>query len=185
MIVRRLFELACTPFELSAFQNQWEIFGWEYQPRVGDEFGFSVRVSDVFSMAVNPLGNRVVSARLPFYYWERYDPEFCDSKTEFERGREAYRAEFEAVQELAQRILSPPVIRWRDADQDAHEAMAWAGQHGVLILQQAGLDLQYGMELNFWLEPCTVEEFTPETPLIDWLCARSRKLHNEHGFPPL
>jgi hypothetical protein len=185
MLVRQLFELACTPFELCAFQNRWERFGWKYEPSAGDEFGFWVKVSDDLSMMVNPLGNQIGWATLPFYYWENYELELGDTTIDYERGRESYRAEFEAAEELTQRILSPPALRWRDADQEAHEAMVWAGQHGLMILQQAGFDLQYGMELNFWLERCTMEDFTPETPLIDWLSARNRKLHNEHGFPPL
>lgn len=184
ILIRQLHELANTPFELRAFRNRWEAFGWAHLPASDDKFGFSVRVPDALWITVDPHGNQVVSATLPFYYWEDFDPGFCKA-IDYQRGREAYQAEFEAAKELVQRVLSPPAMRWLDAGQDAHEALVWSGEHGLLILQQANFDLQYGMELNFWLECCTTEEFKPETPLIDWLVARSRKLHNEYGFPPL
>jgi hypothetical protein len=184
-LVRQLFELASTPFLLRAFRDRCEKFGWSYRPEDGDEFGFRLRVSDGLSMSIEPLGDQVISATLPFYYWEDYEPQFHQSPKEYERQREAYQAKFQATTELAQQILPPPVLRWRDADKDAHLAIGWAGEHGLLLLQQAAFDLQFGMELNFWLMGGTIEEFKPETPLIDWLCERSRESHDKRGFPRL
>lgn len=184
-LVRQLYELACTPFRLTAFRERWVSFGWTCEPDLGDEFGFPVQVADSWALTIDPLGAQVVGASLPFYYWEDYDPEFHDDLEEYNRQRRAYDEEFESAVNLAGATLPPPVQSWTNADKDAHRAIVWEGSRGLLILQQACFDPQFGIELDFWLEGCSRREFRPKTPLIDWLCKRSKRLHAKRGFPPL
>jgi hypothetical protein len=184
-VAQQLYELACTPFRLASFRERWDSFGWSYSPGVGDEFGFRVQVLGGWSLIVEPLGEEVIGASLPFYYLEEYNPEFHDDLEEYRRQRQAYNDGFERAVSLAQRILPAPVRFWTDADERAHRAVVWRGSHGLLILQQACFDPQFGIELDFWLVGCSEEEFRPATPLIDWLCKRSQSLHAERDFPPL
>jgi len=146
-------------------------------------------VGDDASLLVDPLGDEIIGASLSFYAWEGYDPEFHKSAAEYASERDAYNAAFDAAAELARGVLPPPLMEWTDArpsvGADAHRAMVWEGTHGLLILQQAAFDLQFGLELMFWLMGCSRNEFRPTTPLIEWLCDRSRSLHDKHGFPPL
>lgn len=137
------------------------------------------------SLSVDPLGDEVVGASLPFCYWEEYNPEFHDDLQEYGSQREAYNRVFEKAAGLARRLLPPPVQFWTDADERAHRAVVWEGNHGLLILQQASFDPQFGIEVDFWLAACSRQQFCATTPLIDWLCQRSHSTHAERGFPPL
>lgn len=184
-LVSRLFEFANAPFTLEDFSKRWTAFGWTYESKPGDEFGFRVRIAGGLSLAIDPAGTRVIGAALPFYYWEDYDPQFRSDFLEYERGRDAYKSEFDLAAELTTRLLSVPFADWQDSDRDAHRAKVWVGSHGLLILQEAGFDLQFGMELNFWLTPLSPSEFRPTPPLIDWLCAASQLQHEKSGFPKI
>jgi hypothetical protein len=183
-IVLQLFELACTPFRLASHRERWDSFGWSC-PRDASEFGFQVQIPGGWWLGVDPLGEQVVGATLAFYCWEDYSPQFHDDLQEYKRQRHAYDVEFEAAASRARRVLPAPVQSWADADKDAHKAVVWEGTDGLLILQQASFDSQFGIEIDFWLEGCSMVDFRPSTPLIDWLCKRSQNLHAEHGFPPL
>lgn len=184
-LVRQLYDLACTPFRLGSFRERWDSFGWSYKPGSGDEFGFPVEVPGNWPLTIDPLGAKVVGASLPFYYWENYNPEFHEDLKEYQRQRQAFDDEFDSAASLAGRVLPTPLQSWTDADEDAHKAVIWEGEHGLLILQQACFDPQFGIELDFWLAGCSRTDFRPSTPLIDWLCKRNQRLHSKQDFPPL
>src|SRR5436190_15326983 len=99
------------------------------------------------SLSVDPLGSEVVGASLAFCYWEDFEPRSDDDRGEYERERRAYGEEFEAAGHLARCVLPPPITHWTDADKDAHRAIVWQGEHGLLILQQASFDPQFGIEI--------------------------------------
>jgi len=176
-LVRRLFELACTPFKLDAWRNRWREYGWSHDRWDSDEYGFRVVLPEGWVLMVDPVGGDLVGASLPFYYWEDAEDDA--------RQKQAFDRSFETTSELASRVLSEPILRLADADSDGHRAVAWAGSHGILILQQACFDPQFGIEVDFWLTNCSKDEFCPNTPLIDWLVQRSQRIHDERGFPPL
>ena len=184
-IIHQLYELACTPFSLCEFKNRWESFDWKYQPDFGDKYGFSVSIPNSWWFKVDPLGSRVVCASVPFYHWEDYDPNWHDDPQEHKRQQRAYNDAFETAKDRATEILPPPIKYWIDQDANSHKAVIWKGEQGILVLQQACFDPQFGIEVNFWLDGGTSTIFQPETPLIDYLCHRSRCLHDEYGFPNL
>jgi hypothetical protein len=144
-----------------------------------------VQVSSDWSLIVDPLGKEVIGATLPFYYWEDYDPKFHQDFEDYQRQRQAYDDEFEASARFARRLLPSPIQVCAGMDKNAHKAVVWEGEHGLLILQQACFDPQFGIDLDFWLAGCSVQAFHPTTPLISWLCTRSQRLHADRGFPPL
>jgi len=185
LLISRIFEFANTPFTLDAFRQKWTTFGWTHESKTGDEFGFRVQIGGGLSFNIDPAGDRVVGAALPFCYWEGYDPQFRSDIPEFERERTAFNTEFLSTAQLTERLLAAPFAHWHDSDHDAHRAKVWAGKNGLLILQEASFDLQFGMELNFWLVSLSPAKFSPTSPLIDWLCEYSRIEHAKAGFPKI
>ena len=91
---------------------------------------------------------------------------------------------FESARMLAESVLSSPFLNWTDQDEDAYRAAAWEGTHGILILQEAARDLIDGVEIDFWIENCSRQDFRPTGCMLDWLEQRSLELHDEYGFGP-
>jgi hypothetical protein len=145
-VVRQLYELACTPFTLSAFEERWKSFGWSHEPDASDCYGFRVDVPGRWDLWVDPLGSEIVCASLPFCYWEDYDPEDHADPAEYRRQRCTYDDAFETAESLAKRVLPRFLQSWTDADENKHRAAVWEGDHGLLVLQQAGFDPQFGIE---------------------------------------
>jgi hypothetical protein len=52
------------------------------------------------------------------------------------------------------------------SDRPYHYAI-WPGEAGVLILRQDEIDIQFGMDVNLWVQPWSPEEPLPVPP-IDW-----------------
>ena len=184
-LLLQLKELADTPFTLRGFRDRWQRFGWVHEPHADDRFGFSVRIDSERSLRVGPFGGDVLCAFHAFAWWEDYDPHFHKEPAEYEQQRAAYDAAFDAAVEIARRVLPPPLAEWTDADRDAHRAVVWSGTHGLLVLQQAALDIQFGWDLDLWLSPCLSEQFRPTTPLCDWLYSVSDRKPDSHGLPSL
>lgn len=172
-LIRQLFQLVCTPFRLDAWRERWSENRWSHDPSPSDKFGFTVGLPEGRVLLVSPVGDESIAACLPLHYWEEFDPEFHTDPEEYARQKKAFNARFEAAAELALQQLPKPLLRWTDADQNAHRAIAWEGTEGMLILQQASRDPQFGIEVDFWLARCKKAEFCPRTPLIDWLMQRS------------
>lgn len=182
--IRQLYELACTPFTLASFRERWAAFGWSYEPSASDQFGFQVEVLGTWPLIVDPLGGDVIGASLPFCYWDDCDPEAHDDLAEYSRQRREYDEAFETAANSARRLLPGSMKPWTDATEDSHKAIVWEGDYGLLILQQACYDPQFGIEVDFWLTNCTRQDFQPTTPLIDWLCKRSRDIRAGQDLPP-
>lgn len=66
-------------------------------------------------------------------------------------------------------LVGHPRYRGQDADEAAHQHAVWRTPSALFILQQCAFDLQFGVELNFWIESYLDEPFIPTTPFIDWL----------------
>jgi hypothetical protein len=64
----------------------------------------------------------------------------------------------------------PPSPRPRVSDR------SWRGATGLLIVQQSAYDLQFGLDINYWVHPWAGPDRTRNPPLplsipfIDWLC---------------
>lgn len=181
-IIRQLYELANTPFTLRDFRKQWESYGWMYEPGFGDEFGFRVSIPDDWFLIVDPLKDRVINASLPICYWEGFEPSSHNNLKDYQRQRAAYDQVYHSAKELAWLVLPPVLQEWTDEDENEYKAVIWKGEYGLLILQQACYDPQFGVEVNFWLAAYSKGEIHPYTLFIDWLCQRSLNLHDKEGF---
>lgn len=183
--VRQLYELANTRFGLNEFKERWQEFGWHCDLDVCDVHGFSVRVPDAWELVVDPAGSEIVGARFPVAYWETYAENHHDSIESWKLERLDYDRVFCDAAEVSMNVLEAPEVCWQDQDANGNRAVVWEGEQGLLILQQACFDPQFGIEINFWLDSVRLDGFVPSTPLIDWLTRRSRQIHDKEGFPPL
>lgn len=182
-LVRQLYHLASTPFVLAEHRRLWTAYGWQHRPSEGDKLGFQVAVPEHGALSVDPLGGAVLSARLPFCFWETQDRDY--RRDERRQQRHAFDLAFFNAGILTEEVLDRPPRLWADRDADAHRACIWETEPGLLILQQARFDLQSGLELHFWLEGRGDGELEPETPLIDGCLRRSSARHDAQGFPEL
>lgn len=178
-LVQQLHTLACTPFEMSAFRQRWQEFGWVYTPNSDDEFWFRVPVvddPDNLSLQVIPRDQKIDHALLTFCYWERYAPECHDSPEAHQAEERAYHAAYDRVRQQVSRMLGPPRREGEDLpithEVEHYRHAVWPGETALVILQECGFDMEFGLEINLWLEPCSLSEFTPSQPLIDWLTRR-------------
>ncbi len=184
-LVLQLFELANTPFNMRAFRERWAKYGWTHEAASSDSFGFHVEIPDQWPLNVDPLGPEIICARVPVCYWTEDDVDSGYEPGKVDQQRKAFDEAFVAAESVVRRQLSNPFMTWTDATEPFRQARMWAGLHGVLTLQQACFDPQFGLEINVWLQEGTRAKFQPTSPLIDWLCDRSRSRHEEKGFPPL
>jgi hypothetical protein len=186
-LVARLAALADTPFRLGAFLDLWREFGWDARPgaSASERFGLRVDVPGGWQLLVDPLRAAVLGASLPFCYWDGYQREGHPDPKDWQRERARFDRAFEGAAELAMTVLRRAPVEWADQDPDRHRAAFWCGAHGVLILQQACADPQFGVEVDFWLHPGPLERLEPSSPLIDRLTGASQDAHSRDGFPPL
>jgi hypothetical protein len=54
-----------------------------------------------------------------------------------------------------------------------------------LIAQRGAVDSEYGDEVCLATEGMALKDFAPSDNLALWLCERSQRLHDVHGFPAL
>jgi hypothetical protein len=179
--IRCLIDLANAPFDLASFRRVWERFE-PWDPSSWDPYGFNLFISQGYPMWVDPLGLRILSARLPIFY---LDDLYGDGEPSAGGDRTIFDTEWVSLVERVQSLIDPPVLEWRDEDEVAYRAAIWSGTHGLLIAQQGAIDSQFGDEVCLKVEGIRLEDFKPTGNLARWLFDRSQRLHDVHGFPPL
>ncbi len=184
-LILELNSLSNSPFTLKKIQKMWKSLGWSYLPSSGDDISIQISINENFRFLVDPLGNIFTNASFPILYWEKFAPKYYDDAKEYKNQKQQFDFEFERAKQLALKILPQPSINWIDKDKNGHKAVIWEGRHGLLILQQACFDPQFGYEINFWLQNCTLEQFVPTSPLIDWLIQRNYHFHEVNGHSKL
>lgn len=175
-----LWELASRPFTLAAFSAFWNQRAWSWDRTSSDEYGFQVSIQGHYPLWVDPLGSEILSARLPICYLDAFDGDSSPALT-----REEFDAAFHALKRRVLSLAGTPTLEWKDDNQNGYRATAWTVPNGVIIVQQAAFDPEFGDALCIWLDGMNPTELAPTTPLVDWLCARSRAAHDRHGFPAL
>ena len=172
-MIRRLFELACTPFQVSLWRTRWSVYGWCFDSEPSEPDDFLVTLPEGIALRVSADGDRLTGASLPFCFWEDFSADDHQNAPEFFREKKEFDACLDDAADLASRVLPKPFLQWQDKDDRGHRAFAWKGTEGILILQQASVDPQFGIEVDFWLTANGGLEFSPRTPLIDYLTRRS------------
>ena len=186
--IAQLFELANTAFVPQPFRRACERFATFDISSSHDDllyFSMSGGPSLIVSIETELIARKkslnqpeyrqlaVSCAVLSICWWETY------LKTEHEKlaNWEAERAEFDRLfaESLADSIsvLGLPQVQGMDADEHRHRNAIWRGKTGLLILQQSAYDPQFGLDVNYWVQPWSGLDPSPTSPFIDWLCSLS------------
>lgn len=179
--IRCVVELANTPFDLASFRQVWERFGARWNSSGGDEFGFNLVVGHGYPLWVDPLGSRIISARLPTCYLD----DWHDGAQTASGDRAVFDSVWVRLANRVRSLVGAPALHWCDKDTVGYRATVWKAAHGLLFVQQAAIDSEFGDEVCLTAESMRIEEFTPFDTLARLQRERSRRLHDEHGFPPL
>lgn len=121
--------------------------------------------------------SRVSCAVLSFCWWETWEKTEHKTLRSYNDERALYDGEFLAELERARKALGEPHILGRDKDENAHRFALWRGKNGLLVLQQSANDLQFGCDINYWIQNWTGGDPKPTSPFIDWL-------HRQSLLPP-
>jgi|AGTN01.2.fsa_nt_gi hypothetical protein len=123
---------------------------------------------------------------LPFCFWESYDQSAHQSTQKHKANsnsdqstveRADYDRLFHDVLFETSEKLGKPLLQGHDKDANAHQYAIWRGRNGLLILQQSAHDVQFGYDINFWVQPWKGADPIPGSPFINWL-------HNRSLIPP-
>jgi hypothetical protein len=185
----QLFELANRGFDPEAFRGLCETFATFDTTSAFDDlwfFSFSGGPKLIVGIEVEATGRgrpngwreyrqlAVSGAVLSICWWETYQ------KSDHERLEtwQAERAEFDrfyaGALAYAMETLGPPQILGADNDEDRHCHAIWRGKTGLLILQQSCYDPQFGLDVNYWIQPWSGPDPRPTMPFIDWLTKLSQ-----------
>ena len=93
----------------------------------------------------------------------------------WEKEREEFDKCYNESLSNAIKILGLPRIQGFDTDENRHCYAIWRGDSGLLILQQSVYDFQFGLDVNFWVQPWTCPDPQPTSPFIDWLLHVSKQ----------
>ncbi|HEY9788725.1 MAG TPA: hypothetical protein V6D17_25275, partial [Candidatus Obscuribacterales bacterium] len=120
----------------------------------------------------------VSCASLSFICWDKWTIEDHPSMAEYQKEQELFDEAFADELRRATEILGASLMSGRNSDKGAHRYAIWRGQHGLLILQQSAHDLQFGYDINYWIQNWSrTEDPEPEGVFMDWL-------HKQTLVPP-
>jgi hypothetical protein len=91
----------------------------------------------------------------------------------FKTERAQYDSYFDEFYKTTLNALGTPMLRGRDTTCDANQYAIWRGRNALLILQQSAFDLQFGYDINYWIQPWRGADPAPpnQIPFIQWLQA--------------
>lgn len=181
--IARLFDLANTPFEPQPFRRACESFASFDADSSDDDlwyFAVSGGARLIVALETEVAGRRrngwlklravaVSCAVLSVCWWET----FLKSQHKSRESWQAERAEFDKFysKTLADTVefLGPPRVEGTDEDEDRHRYAIWRGETGLLVLQQSNYDPQFGLDVNYWVQPWSGPDPRPTSPFITWL----------------
>lgn len=188
--VARLFELANRSFLPDDIRNGCERFSrLESDPERDDNWYFSFPGVNELRMVVSTeseVAERdergrprlkhtfVTSIILLVCLWETFEPSAHPDLFSFELEKREFDRLFQAEFECARGIIGEPFLKGQDPDLQAHQYAVWKGTTGLLVLQQCAYDIQYGLDINYWVLPWNGGEIRPAPSMIDWLFRQDR-----------
>jgi hypothetical protein len=156
---------------------------WHFVPKVDSNLDFSV------SVFVEPTGAKkdsgypellqtgIVCGILPFCFWQTYSQKDHPTKESLDAEKSDFDRLFADVLFETSEKLGKPLLQGQDQDANGHHYAIWRGKNGLLILQQSAHDIQFGYDMNFWVQPWKGADPRPDSPFINWL-------HNRTLIPP-
>jgi hypothetical protein len=172
-ILRAFRTLASSDLRSSDLHEVAVANGWqEDRSYLPDQLRFGVPGAEL-PLSAGVSEESVDWASLTLSYWDPYSPTDYPDIPSFLEARQAFDALYSAVVAEVQAQLGLP---WRagmdPGDQFAHKHSIWRFPASLLVIHEAGLDLQFGVEVNVWLARCTQKDPRPTSPLVDWLTSK-------------
>jgi hypothetical protein len=162
--------LASSPFQLDVHRPLWQSFEWPCSPTPEDQYGIRLQLANGSLVLIQPHGGLVGCYAAPVCYWDAYDrpasPAHAAERAHFDNAYQVLREQLRAA-------LGPPLLTGSDSEPSCAYAI-WRSTHALVIAQQAAFDIQFGIEVNLWLEQFDESSLAPSAPLIDWLTARDQ-----------
>jgi hypothetical protein len=186
-----LFALANTPFQPQAFRKACEQFASFDSSSSDDEiWRFALRSGPtlIVSLETEHTGRKkpngwpeyrhlaISCAILSICWWETFLKSQHDSLASWEAERAQFDQFYTGALASARAILGQPRLQGADVDEQGHRYAIWRGETGLLILQQSAYDPQFGLDVNYWVQPWRGVDPQPTSPFIDWLCGLSRSM---------
>jgi len=178
--VRELFELTQTDFGADAFKDTCQEFA-EFDAENSDEDLWHFQIGEIdfkVSLFVETTGRKkadgnpelrilgVSNAIASLVWWDSWDDR---NSPAFESERKSFDEQYFASLAQVEKILGVPAHTGQDADARGHRFAYWRGKNGLLIVQQSALDLEFGCDINIWIQPWLGPNPVPKEAFVDFL----------------
>lgn len=111
----------------------------------------------------------VICAILPFCWWETYERKDHKDDKSLRKEQLEYNRAFDEELKHAIQEIGQPAVKGADKKAPFHKHAIWRGKEGLFILQQSANDLQFGYDINYWIQPRITGDADKNILLIDWL----------------
>ncbi len=157
--VRQLFSLTAIP-DWGGINKRCRSFGWKQDDAYPEDslwfLGDKLRLCTEAGTSSGQAFAFVV-----LYFFDELGPEMADFCPP---GRADYDRAYETSESQVAAVLGDPATRgeyrYPFRSEWPYRYAIWPGEAGVLILRQDELDIQFGMDVNLWVQP-----WDPATPL--------------------
>jgi hypothetical protein len=163
-----MWRMANLPFSAATFRAQCMLLG---ELDTDDGFLWQYRRADGPPLIVGANGDTVDVALLSSCWWATYDRHFDHRNDETSHKIElaAFDDAFHAAQDAAVAVAGPPLKQGRDRGRYQHRWALWQGRTGLFAVQQSDYDIQFGLDVNFWVTGWDSDTVEPGDPFFIWL----------------
>jgi hypothetical protein len=112
---------------------------------------------------------KVNTAVLSFCWWDSFLKSDHETIDLYNRDRLLFNQLFIEFLEETKIVIGKPLLEGNDDDEMGHKYAIWRGKSCILILQQSAYDLQFGLDINYWIQAWSGPDPKPTKPLIEWL----------------
>ncbi len=184
--VKELFELTDAVLSPDEFRSACEKFGefdadcsdddlWNFNLDEDGDSRLAVSLHMKSSDTKSETGktqfkpDTVICAILPFCWWETYSRKHHRDDKSLRKEQLEYNKAFDKELQHAIKEIGQPAIQGADKKAPFHKHAIWRGKEGLFILQQSANDLEFGYDINYWIQPRITGEADKNIPIIDWL----------------
>lgn len=191
--VTELFKLTEAEFAPASFKSACEKFSRFDEPSSDDDlwnFYLPDTVETYLTVSVylqSQEPTAIICAIFPFCWWETYSRKDHKDDKSFHREQNEFNRIYEEELKHAIDEIGQPEHQGADSKEPRHKYAIWRGKNALLILQQSDHDVQFGYNINYWIQPWNREKLTIEGCLVDWLAAQNsipRNITMPNGWAP-
>ena len=163
--VANLFDLANTDFDPDAFKARCSAFAkFKKSQSFADlwyfSFGKHTPVMMVTVDVYSPVPAKVRFCVLSVCWWETWTRQQHPSEESYRDERKTFDRLYDQQLAHATSILGDPQSIGIAKNEQHFKRAIWRGTTGLLTLQQSAYDRQFGLDINYWVEPWSSE--TPD-----------------------